>query len=82
MSEWFWDSGRWNGRWGLVTAATVGFGDLAPITSGGRVVGAVTAVTGVLLLALPATVFNKSVFYCITLMISITVVFAQPLISS
>ena len=44
----------------MVTAATVGFGDLAPVTPGGRFVGAVTAVTGVLLLALPATVLRSA----------------------
>ena len=49
-------------RWAMVTATTVGFGDLVPVTAGGKLVGAATAVTGVLLLALPATVWSQSAF--------------------
>eukprot|EP00794_Sanderia_malayensis_P015042 gene15042-16595_t len=37
----------------IVTITTVGYGDMVPCTIGGRLVGAVLAVTGVLVVALP-----------------------------
>jgi voltage-gated potassium channel len=40
--------------WGLVTLTTVGYGDLAPITPLGRIVGGVGVVLGVLCFAMPA----------------------------
>jgi voltage-gated potassium channel len=40
--------------WGLVTLTTVGYGDLAPITPLGRVVGGIGVVLGVLCFAMPA----------------------------
>ena len=40
--------------WGVVTLTTVGYGDVYPVTFAGRVLGAVVAVLGVGLFALPA----------------------------
>ena len=40
--------------WGLVTLSTVGYGDLAPITPLGRIVGGAAVVLGVLCFAMPA----------------------------
>ena len=40
--------------WGVVTLATVGYGDIAPITALGRVIGALGAVLGILTFAMPA----------------------------
>lgn len=40
--------------WGVVTLATVGYGDLAPVTPLGRVTGALGAVLGILGFAMPA----------------------------
>lgn len=40
--------------WGLVTLTTVGYGDVAPITAWGKVVGGVVTILGLLMYALPA----------------------------
>ncbi len=40
--------------WGLATLTTVGYGDVTPITSGGRIFGAFIMVLGVGMFALPA----------------------------
>ena len=40
--------------WALVTLTTVGYGDIAPITGPGRVVGGIVTVLGLLMYALPA----------------------------
>ncbi len=40
--------------WAVATVTTVGYGDVVPVTVMGRIVGAITMVTGLLMLALPA----------------------------
>ncbi|MBM4438592.1 MAG: ion transporter, partial [Actinobacteria bacterium] len=40
--------------WGIVTMATVGYGDLAPVTSLGRVLGGFTMLLGIAMFAVPA----------------------------
>ena len=40
--------------WGIVTLTTIGYGDMAPITVEGRMLGAVVAVLGIGMFALPA----------------------------
>ena len=40
--------------WGIVTLATVGYGDVVPITKTGRLIGAVAVVLGMGMFALPA----------------------------
>lgn len=42
--------------WGVVTLTTVGYGDVHPVTPFGKLVGAVIAVTGIGLFALPASI--------------------------
>jgi voltage-gated potassium channel len=42
--------------WGVVTLTTVGYGDVYPVTAGGRVFGAIIAFLGVGLFALPASI--------------------------
>ena len=46
--------------WALVTMCCVGFGDLRPTTTLGQFVGAVTALTGVIVLAMPTTVIGTN----------------------
>ncbi|MBL8835528.1 MAG: ion transporter [Alphaproteobacteria bacterium] len=40
--------------WGLVTLSTVGYGDLAPVTPLGRIIGGIAVVLGVMCFAMPA----------------------------
>lgn len=40
--------------WGIVTLTTIGYGDLAPITTAGRALGSVIAILGIGMFALPA----------------------------
>ena len=49
--------GMW---WALVTTTTVGFGDIAPVTGLGRIVGAVMMVAGMFTLALFAGIVGSS----------------------
>jgi voltage-gated potassium channel len=40
--------------WGIITLATVGYGDVVPVTPLGKVVGGIVALSGIALFALPA----------------------------
>lgn len=46
--------------WAFVTITTVGYGDVAPITPLGKVVGVCTAVLGILMIALPTGVLGAA----------------------
>eukprot|EP01065_Artemidia_motanka_P039124 TRINITY_DN47973_c0_g1_i1.p1 TRINITY_DN47973_c0_g1~~TRINITY_DN47973_c0_g1_i1.p1 ORF type:complete len:620 (+),score=170.47 TRINITY_DN47973_c0_g1_i1:69-1862(+) len=46
--------------WALVTVSTVGYGDMYPVTGLGKLVAALTMVTGVLVLSYPITVLTNS----------------------
>ena len=51
--------------WCLITMTTVGYGDLTPVTWGGRMIGSVCAIFGLLTVALPISVIggNFSLYY-------------------
>ena len=46
--------------WGMVTLTTVGYGDLFPVTAIGRVLGAIVALMGIGLFALPAGILGSA----------------------
>jgi voltage-gated potassium channel len=46
--------------WAIVTLTTIGYGDAYPITTLGKVMAAIIAITGVMLIALPTGIFAAS----------------------
>ena len=46
--------------WALETVTTVGYGDVVPRTAAGRILGGVTLVTGILMIALPIAIIGSS----------------------
>ncbi len=46
--------------WAFVTITTVGYGDIAPVTPLGKVIGVCTAVLGILMIALPTGVMGAA----------------------
>lgn len=49
--------------WAVITVTTVGYGDLTPETSLGRIIGVVALITGVLILAIPISIFSTHFEY-------------------
>ena len=46
--------------WGIVTLTTVGYGDMTPVTTLGKIAGTVVAIFGIGLVALPAGIFGSA----------------------
>jgi voltage-gated potassium channel len=46
--------------WGIVTLTTVGYGDVTPVTLGGKVVGGLTAVMGLCMFAIPVGIIASA----------------------
>lgn len=51
--------------WAIVTVTTLGYGDVVPVTKLGKIIGAMCAICGVIIIALPVSVIgsNFSYFY-------------------
>lgn len=50
--------------WVIISMTTVGYGDMYPVTMGGRMLGGVCVVSGIVLLALPITFIYHSFVQC------------------
>lgn len=48
--------------WTMVTVATIGYGDIYPVTTGGRIVGILLMITGVSLLGVFIAFINRFIF--------------------
>ena len=46
--------------WVVVTATTVGYGDMYPTTAGGKIIATITMIAGLLILALPITIVGAN----------------------
>nr|AJP09338.1 ShawR1 [Nematostella vectensis] len=49
--------------WAIITVTTVGYGDVCPVTKLGKVIGAVCAICGVVIVALPVSVIGSNFSY-------------------
>jgi voltage-gated potassium channel len=48
--------------WGIATLTTVGYGDIVPVTTAGKLLGGLFAIAGIGLLALPAGILSSGFF--------------------
>lgn len=52
--------------WGIATLTTIGYGDMVPVTAIGRIFGAITAIFGVAMFALPTGLIGASFYREVT----------------
>ena len=45
--------------WGMATLTTIGYGDIYPVTTAGKVLASLAAVTGIGMFALPAGILGS-----------------------
>ena len=50
-------------RWALITMTTVGYGDIVPLTIAGRIFAGITALSGILVIAMPVAVIGTKFSY-------------------
>jgi len=49
--------------WSIATLTTVGYGDIYPVTAGGKIIAAITAFIGIGLIALPTAIISAGFLY-------------------